>query len=662
MRVLKIAGLAVAVLLVLGASAAVAVWLGGGGVVAWVVQHPVSAAIGRRIRIDGPLDVRWGSPTHVVAEKVHIANVGWGNAPDIFAADKIELDVMVPTLLWGPTDIREAAIEGGTLSLEISRDGERNWNLALSAAAPQKRHQFPLLRHFAVRRSAVAYRNGETGAVTSLEAASVDVGMPSPDAPVTISAAGRWQDHDFRVAGTVGPLAELRNSQRPYPLRLEGALDRMQFAADGSMTEPLDLAGTDLRLSLAGARPHDLGALLSVPLPELPDLRATGKLKGGYGKWALDALTVALGHSDLEGGVAIDATGKVPQVTANLTSHTLDLADFKGLYGAAPAHASAPSVQSDPKGRVLPDTPLAVDKLPGVNADLTFDGAQIKSPYGAPLERVSLGLQLRDGELVLRPLRFAAATGQVDLNLHFTPFTKTTPPRLQADVDIRHVDLHKLLGGPGRPEMLQQTAGILGGFAKIETTGVSLRQVLARMNGEAGLFLEHGQISQLLEQIIPLNVLGALGIYISGDKPVPINCLISYLDIKAGIAAISTLLLDTADTVVTAEGSVNFPSETIFLTLWPHNKSFTLVAVRAPVDIHGTFASPIYNFRRGEVMRRLGQALGLALVPLVDAGLGDDNVCRKAFPTQPDPAEDAASNARRGGTDPAGAGKSPGRR
>ena len=107
---------------------------------------------------------------------------------------------------------------------------------------------------------------------------------------------------------------------------------------------------------------------------------------------------------------------------------------------------------------------------------------------------------------------------------------------------------------------------------------------------------------------------------------------------------------------------MNFPSETIFVTLWPHNKNFTLVAVRAPVDIHGTFASLIYNFRRGQVMRRLGEALSLALVPLVDAGLGDDNICRKAFRAQPDQAEDAASNARRGRPGPAGAGPSPGRR
>jgi hypothetical protein len=45
-------------------------------------------------------------------------------------------------------------------------------------------------------------------------------------------------------------------------------------------------------------------------------------------------------------------------------------------------------------------------------------------------------------------------------------------------------------------------------------------------------------------------------------------------------------------------------------------------------------------------MQRLGEALGLgivlppaALVPLVDVGLGEDNVCRKVFPAGQSPNE-----------------------
>jgi hypothetical protein len=59
------------------ARAALAPWLYGGLVLAWASQHPISAVIGRQIRIDGPLVVRWGIATHIVAEKVQIANTNW---------------------------------------------------------------------------------------------------------------------------------------------------------------------------------------------------------------------------------------------------------------------------------------------------------------------------------------------------------------------------------------------------------------------------------------------------------------------------------------------------------------------------------------------------------------------------------------------------------
>ena len=119
---------------------------------------------------------------------------------------------------------------------------------------------------------------------------------------------------------------------------------------------------------------------------------------------------------------------------------------------------------------------------------------------------------------------------------------------------------------------------------------MSLRELLEEMNGEAGIFMENGRISQPLEQAVPLDVLGALG-SCERRQARAINCLIERFDIKNDIAQISTLLLDTADTVVTSEAGINFPSETYLVTLTPHNKHFIVVAVRAPADMHGARAT-----------------------------------------------------------------------
>jgi AsmA family protein len=107
----------------------------------------------------------------------------------------------------------------------------------------------------------------------------------------------------------------------------------------------------------------------------------------------------------------IDTNAKVPQVTA----HMIDLADFKGVVGAKPAHSSTEKPQPEDKDHLIPDTPMAVQKLPGLNADLTFDAARIKQVSGIPFERVSLGLQLKDGVLIVKPLRFRT-TGRRNRN------------------------------------------------------------------------------------------------------------------------------------------------------------------------------------------------------------------------------------------------------
>jgi hypothetical protein len=139
-------------------------------------------------------------------------------------------------------------------------------------------------------------------------------------------------------------------------------------------------------------------------------------------------------------------------------------------------------------------------------------------------------------------------------------------------------------------------------------------------------------------------VLGALGVYAIGGKPVPINCFVSRFGIKQGIATATTLLFDTANDTVVGEGNINFADETPYLRLVPYNKSFTVVSLRSPVDIRGTFKKPEYHVEAAGLAARLGAAVGLgvlfppaAVLPLVDTGLGDNNACARAYAAQRPP-------------------------
>ncbi|MBV8472039.1 MAG: hypothetical protein JO234_01370, partial [Hyphomicrobiales bacterium] len=163
--------------------------------------------------------------------------------------------------------------------------------------------------------------------------------------------------------------------------------------------------------------------------------------------------------------------------------------------------------------------------------------------------------------------------------------------------------------------------------------------------------IENGQLSQLIEQLAPIDVLGALGVYMRNNKPVPINCFVSRFDIKTGLANVSTLLVDTPEDDIVGKGSINFADETLNLTLTPHNKKFTIVSLRTPVDVDGTFHKIDYHLKTGGLMARVGAAVGLgalfppaALLPLIDTGLGENNACSKAYAAQNPPGSPAPTS------------------
>jgi AsmA family protein len=645
MRWLKIVGWIAGVLVALIIAAGAALYFGGTPAVAWVIRHPVSTALGRQISIDGPFTLRWGAPSVIVAENVHVANASWGSAPEMFSAKRIEIHFFARSFLHGPTHIPLIAIDGAKLLLETSKDGEGNWKFGNQT--PKKRGEFPNLQRLTVHDSELDWHNGRTDARSTVALADLDYKAPDPAKPVSVTANGSFAATHaklpLKIAGTVGALSQLRNPTEPYPVKFNGSLGDVDLAIEGTTEKPLDFAGLDLRLSLSGRKLDELGAALGVPFPELPDFRGTSELTGGHGNFTLKALSMALGKSDLEGGIAIDTNEKVPYAKAQLTSSQIDLADFDGLVGGKPAHSSAPeptSKRDQGTDRIIPDKPINVQKLPGLNADLTFDGKRILSTTGLPFERVSLGLTLKDGQIWVKPLRFHAAQGDLDLNLHFTPFTEISPPKVGVKIDIQHVDLHDLLRTSSSP-IVRETGGILGGFIVFDSNGTTMREMLARMNGDAGIFMQNGQLSELVQRLAPIDVLAALGVYVRGDRPLPINCLVSRFNIKSGVATASTLIFDTSETTVVGAGNLNFADETVTMKLTPYNKGVAAVSLRTPIDIGGTFANRTYHVETGNIVARLGAAVGLgvlfppaALLPLIDTGLGQGNRCSAAYAAQ----------------------------
>jgi AsmA protein len=131
-----------------------------------------------------------------------------------------------------------------------------------------------------------------------------------------------------------------------------------------------------------------------------------------------------------------------------------------------------------------------------------------------------------------------------------------------------------------------------------------------------------------------LHLLEILRLNLAGDRTVALRCALADFDVAHGVMAARTLVLDTDINTLVGSGQVDLAQEQWALTIVPHTKVASLVALRSPIHVRGSFASPTVEVDRGALVARGGGALVLgllnpllALIPLFEPGPGMDDAC-----------------------------------
>jgi uncharacterized protein involved in outer membrane biogenesis len=204
--------------------------------------------------------------------------------------------------------------------------------------------------------------------------------------------------------------------------------------------------------------------------------------------------------------------------------------------------------------------------------------------------------------------------------------------RTRADVAVKQLRLEKLLPGF---KLSHANAGVLTGRIKADTAGNSVAKMLAQADGDAAVMMEGGSVSELLVRLINLDVANAIPVLLTGDRQLPVRCMVTHLKGVDGQFKVQTLVLDTGKAVVTGTGGVDFGVESLDLKLISKSKGFSLAALRGPINIKGTFKNPKVGpdvpraAGRGVAALALGWMTGGlgALIPLVDFGGAQDSDC-----------------------------------
>ncbi|MDQ2695939.1 MAG: AsmA family protein [Pseudomonadota bacterium] len=614
----------------------------------WVKNYAArkgSELTGRQLSIDD-LDVDLGWRPLITLNGVRFENAAWSEDPWMVDIRQLRFRIVLKELLKFRTVLPEVDFTEPKIILELNAEGAPNWEFttgplskaATEAAVPEERAEFPVIGELTIDDGRVIYRDPGQGMDITAVIATARGEAEGGQRQVEVSGEGRYQGEPFKLEARGGSLLSLRESEEPYPLRVEVTIGATHGRLDGTLQDPLQLAGPDLSLFLKGPDPAQLFPILGIPLPTLPPYQVEGRLTREADTWIFRDFAGRVGDSDVAGFLSVD-TGRDPKfLKADVTSRKLDFDDLAGLVGGTPDAGETASeeqkrkaAQREASGRLLPDDPIDLEKLRAMDAEVKFRGKQVIAPK-LPLSDLTANLQLRGGRLIFDPLNFGIDGGTIHTWIDIDGSRQ--PPRTALKFRLNQIDLRDLLK---RFEIAENSAGTLGGRGDLHGSGASAAKFLGSASGDLALIMNGGKLDGLLVELAGLDFGEALIALTAKERDIDIRCVVGDFRVKQGVMNVQTLVIDTTDTNITAEGAVNFRDESLNLTLKPHPKDVSILTARTPIDIDGTFKDPAVAPKAGPLAARGAAAAALgalltplaALVALVEPGGGEDADCRQ---------------------------------
>ncbi|MEK8034596.1 AsmA family protein [Ideonella sp. DXS29W] len=602
-----------------------------------------------------------------------IANPPWSQLGPMLTAHQAELRLRYRDL-WaarGGCALNVQALQADTLQLRLERrqDGRASWQFGgadsgLAAAEPAINGV-----HF----ESLMVRDGRLHWIDEPSQVTLDGEFAyRPDAwrqtPGWVAQAkGRYRDAPMawqaRTAAVLPGIDALAPAE--VPLSVEGSAGRARLKFEGSIRDLFGEQSLNGRYALSGPSLAAVGDPLGVTLPTTAEFTLRGQLQRDGDRWRTQVESAQIGRSRLSGDFEFHhVAGQVPSLTGELRGTALWLQDLGPAIGVEPGTGLAGQPErptsSTAARRVLPDRPLDLPSLAAMKADVRvrLDRFELGHPKLESIRPLKARITLGDSVLTVKDLDATLAQGRIwggfqldarqprdgiwDVNL------STQGLRLEQWIDQARP--------AGQPPYV---AGDIGGQLQLRGHGRSVAELLAHADGQAKLWWTEGQISHLVVEGSGIDLAQALGVMVTGDRALPVQCGAADLRIRQGIVSPQVMVVDTSDSTLWATGHISLASEELSLTGHVAPKDVSPLALRTPVRVRGTLADPDLSLAKGPLVRRAVPALLLgmlnplaALLPLIDLGSGEArdrlNGCRTLAARQPAPAPSRARSARPG--------------
>jgi AsmA family protein len=626
-----------------------------------MVENRITAVTGRPAHIDGDLKVHiWSWNPTAQVNGIRLENPSWADRKLMFAAKRITISVSLSHLLRGNFVLPQVEVQDPEINLERDSKGRASWALGSKAGTPSKDKtpaKVPTIQRLMIENGKLRVVDQIRKLTFSGSLVAAEQAGKQDESAFKVHCTGTLNDKPFTLEANGGPLLNLE-PHKPYSFDTHLTASDIDLQSHVTVPKPFDLRTLDVKFDVSGNDLADMFYLTGLALPNTPKYQLGASVHLSGTQFDITDLKGRLGTSDLSGGGEVQIAGARPKLTAKLTSENLNIADLAPTLGqnapkasslsASPAAGkpakakkqvpATPPGEADQaplnQGHLLPDADLQVDRVRGMDADVTYTAAAVTASK-VPMQKVHFHLVLDAGLLTIDPLSFVLDQGKFSGKVRID--ARQDVPDTAIDMHIDDVNLAQFKSATMKQAPLDGT--LLGRF-EFHGTGASLHKFAASSNGTVSLVIPHGQINEAIAELTGINVVSGLGLLLAKDqKQADIRCGIVDFKGQNGRLNTTTVYVDTSTVLITGRGNIDLGSEDLDIALQGDPKKFRFGRLRTPIELHGTLLHPAVGVKAGKLAEQgaVAVVLGTLLTPVVsalafvDPGLAKNKDCATVF-------------------------------
>jgi AsmA protein len=551
MRALKIAGSAVAAIIVV---AALLLVIGiPSGFLTSAIQERVARETGYRLTITGSTRIGLWPSLNVTLTDVTLEGPKDRDASNRLTVGSIQADMTLASLWSGHPEITELAIVRPVLSVPLLRERSAVPAAASSksaaAASRETSSSAPSIERIKVTDATIVFSNLRDRVENRIDGINADA-VVGVDRKIRITGSARASEH---------PLKFDIKATAPAP--------------------PLERQNVPVELTL------DVPDLLQAPLSGRAEVRLNGSVV------MINGLTGTLGDGAFNGWASVDLASK-PLLKLDLDFQRLDIAVAKSAAASPGAQESQASQASQPWSNAS----LDVNGLNYVDAQVRVSAAELNIGEGhfAP---VAIDATLASGVLKCGITSLGAYGGQASGELDIDVSGANPAYALRSDlVGVRALPLLRSAAG------FDKLDGKMQAKIAVRSTGPSQRAIMSNLNGTVFAVFQDGAIRGLnvAQMIRSLTSTTLSGWQESREQTTDLTQLSASFRVEQGQATTSDLTLVGPLVKMTGTGTVDLGTKSLAFRVEPklvmttegQGRAADPVGFGIPVVIDGPWAEP----------------------------------------------------------------------